>query len=145
MALRLKETGNDSRGVNELNLLGEGTFLEGKIKSKGSIRIDGKLKGSIVTADVLTIGSKGFVSGEVEAREAILGGKIEGNIKAIEKLVLEPNSILIGNIETKKLIIDEGAIFQGKANMGLTASNSDNKSPANQDKKGETVEKSSTG
>ena len=145
MTLRLKDTGNNSGRSNELNLLGEGTYLEGKIESKGSIRIDGKVKGTVITSDILTIGSKGYVSGKIEAQEAIVGGKIEGDIKASEKLILEANSTLVGNIETKKLVIDEGAIFQGKSDMGVTSSEIEYKHPLKQEKKEEKGDKIATG
>lgn len=134
MALKLRETANGVRGSNELNLFGEGTYVEGKIESKGSIRIDGKVKGSVITRDTLTLGANGVISGQIEAREAIVGGRIEGDIKAQEKLVLEAKSVLIGNIETKKLVIDEGAVFQGKADMGAKSTTKDLKSSPFQEK-----------
>ena len=118
MALKFKESGNSSKGIDEMNILGEGTYVEGIVETKGSLRIDGKVKGTIKAKDLLTIGSNGIVSGDIQAREAIVGGRIEGNIKISEKLVLEANSTLVGNLKTKKLVIDEGALFQGKSDMG---------------------------
>ncbi len=119
MAMKFKESGNGSKGAGELNFLGEGTYLEGKIETKGSLRIDGSVKGAVKTADTLTIGSSGRVEGEVEAQNAVVGGKVEGNISIQEKLILEANSTLVGNLKTKKLVIDEGAMFQGKSDMGV--------------------------
>lgn len=121
MALKLKETSNSLKSSNELNFLGEGTYVEGVIETKGSLRIDGKVKGAVKAEDTLTIGSSGLVMGEVQARSVILGGKIEGNIKVSEKLVLEAKSTLVGNLKTKNLVIDEGAVFQGKSDMGVSA------------------------
>lgn len=120
MALKSKEADNDSKTSNELNFLGAGTYVEGTVQTQGSLRIDGKVKGAVKAADTLTIGAKGEISGEVQARMAIIGGKIEGDIKVEEKLVLEANSILIGNLKAKKLVIDDGAFFQGKSDMGAS-------------------------
>ncbi len=117
MGLKMKDSGNGGRGVGELNFIGEGTVLEGKIETKGSLRIDGKVKGAIRTADTLTIGMSGRVEGEIFARNAVVGGRIEGNISVEDKLVLEAKSVLIGNLKAKKLVIDEGAVFQGKSDM----------------------------
>lgn len=121
MALKMKETGNGSKGSNELNFLGEGTYVEGTIQTKGSLRIDGEIKGAIKASDTLTIGSNGKVSGEVHARMAVVGGRVEGEVSVEEKLVLESNSVLVGNLKAKKLVIDEGAFFQGKSDMGVKA------------------------
>ncbi|MEJ2637444.1 MAG: polymer-forming cytoskeletal protein [Calditrichia bacterium] len=107
MALKMKETGNGSKGSNELNFLGEGTYVEGTIQTKGSLRIDGEIKGAIKASDTLTIGSNGKVSGEVHARMAVVGGRVEGEVSVEEKLVLESNSVLVGNLKAKKLVIDE--------------------------------------
>lgn len=121
MALKLRESGSDGgKGINELNFLGEGTYLDGSLETKGSLRVDGKVKGAIKAGDTLTIGSTGVVSGEIHARMAVVGGKIEGDISVDEKLVLESNSTLVGNLNAKKLVIDEGAVFQGKSNMGVS-------------------------
>ncbi len=131
MALKLKETANGGgKGMNELNFLGEGTYLEGTIETKGSLRVDGKVNGAIKTGDTLTVGSSGMVSGEIHARMAIIGGKIEGDINVDEKLVLESNSTLVGNLNAKKLVIDEGAIFQGKSNMGVGKASDKYSAPA---------------
>ena len=120
MALKMKDSTDGSKGSGELNFLGEGTYIEGKLEAKGSIRIDGRVKGAVKTADTLTVGNNGVVEGKIEARNAVVGGKIEGEIFISEKLILESKSTLIGNLRTKKLVIDEGAVFQGKSDMGIT-------------------------
>lgn len=119
MASKLKDTDSGFKSANELNFLGEGTYVEGTVEAKGSLRVDGRVKGAVRAGDTLTIGAKGDVSGEVHARMAVVGGRIEGNIQVDEKLVLEANSKLVGNLKAKKLVIDEGAIFQGKSDMGI--------------------------
>ncbi len=122
MALKLKDAGSGFTGTNELNFLGLGTYIEGTIETKGSLRVDGRVKGAVKAGDTLTVGAKGEISGEVNARMAVIGGRIEGDIRVEEKLVLEPNSILIGNLKAKKLVIDDGAVFQGKSDMGASKS-----------------------
>lgn len=117
MVLKSKDTDNGLKVSNELNFLGSGTYVDGTVEAKGSLRIDGKVKGAVKAGDTLTIGARGEISGEVHARMAVVGGKIEGDIRVEEKLVLEANSILIGNLKAKKLVIDEGAFFQGKSVM----------------------------
>ena len=80
MALKLDHTAISPKSTNELNFLGEGTYVEGTVEAKGSIRIDGRVKGAVRAGDTLTIGAKGEVSGEIHARMAVVGGKIDGDI-----------------------------------------------------------------
>lgn len=115
MALKPKSTNNET---HELNFIGAGTYLEGNIETKGSLRIDGKVKGTVKSGDTLTVGSSGEIVGEVYVKNAVVGGRIEGNVNIEQKLVLESTSSLSGNLRTSKLIIDEGAFFSGKSQMG---------------------------
>ena len=114
-------------GSNELNFIGAGTSLEGTIETNGSLRIDGRVQGTVKSSDTVTIGSGGEVKGDIFARNAIVGGKIEGNISVEEKLVLESTSVLTGNLRAGKLIIDEGAIFNGNSEMAGAGSSSSGK------------------
>lgn len=112
---------NSQPPTNELNFIGAGTYLEGNIETQGSLRVDGKIKGTVKSGDTITIGASGEIEGEVFARNAVVGGKIKGNITTEEKLILEATSALSGNLRASKLIIDEGAVFNGKSQMGKNA------------------------
>ena len=102
----------------DLTFLGGGTVVEGTVKTNNSIRVDGRIKGKLICKNTLTIGVNGEIEGDVEAKNAIVGGKIKGKIKVAEKLVLEAKSILIGDLKASKLLIDEGAVFEGTSDMG---------------------------
>lgn len=112
---------NTSEGVSaELNFIGKGTVIEGNVKTESSLRIDGKIKGSLHCKNTLTVGESGVIEGDVEASNAIIGGRIKGKVIVQEKLVLEAKSSLHGELKAKKLIIDEGALFDGTSTMGST-------------------------
>lgn len=98
-------------------IIGEGTFFQGSIKSKGSIRIDGRLEGNIIEAAQVIIGSKGYVQGDITAQSVIIGGKVNGNVTALENIELQPGSQLLGDIHTSTLSIGEGAVFEGHCMM----------------------------
>ena len=102
----------------ELNFLGGGTTIEGTIRSENSVRVDGTIKGKLICKNTLTVGLNGEIEGEVEAKNAIVGGTIKGKVKITEKLVLESKSVLLGELKASKLIIDEGAVFEGSSDMG---------------------------
>ena len=109
---------NSSSSSTELNFLGGGTVVDGTIKTNNSVRVDGKLKGKLICKNTLTVGLNGEIDGEVQAKNAIVGGKIKGKVSITEKLVLESKSVLIGELKASKLIIDEGAVFDGTSDMG---------------------------
>jgi len=115
--LAIKDNASESSST-ELNFFGNGTVVEGTIRTTNSVRVDGKIKGKLQCKNTLTIGINGVVEGEVEAKNAIIGGKINGKIKVAEKLVLEAKSVLIGDLKASKLLIDEGAVFEGTSDMG---------------------------
>lgn len=104
--------------VDEIEtLIGENTVLQGSIKSKGSIRIDGRLEGSVLEGNQVIVGVKGYVQGDINANSVVVGGKINGNVTAKENIELKPGGQLLGDIHTSVLSIGEGAIFEGHCVM----------------------------
>lgn len=107
----------DKSDMKDLNLIGAGTVVEGKIRTQGSIRIDGKLTGEVHATENLAVGNSGIVEGGVNGRNITVGGKVRGNITAVDKLVLEGKSVVRGDVRASKLVIDEGAVFDGRVSM----------------------------
>jgi len=106
-----------SENGTELNLITGGTVFEGKLRTPGSIRIDGKIVGEIVATQNVSLGSAGDIDGNVSARNVTIGGKIKGTIVAQEKLVFESKAVVRGDIKAAKLVVDEGAVFDGRCVM----------------------------
>ncbi len=100
-----------------ITLIGEGTYFEGTINVPHCVRIDGSFKGKIETTEILTIGNTGVVEADIIAKSAIIGGKVVGNLVVEDRVELDENSSLIGDLKTKDLIIKEGAIFHGTCAM----------------------------
>jgi cytoskeletal protein CcmA (bactofilin family) len=98
-------------------LIGHGTTLNGTLNVSSSMRVDGKILGEITCSDSLLVGKTGEVEASIKVKNATIGGRIEGDIEASEVVVLEGNSTVIGNVTTKKLIIEEGAVFNGTCHM----------------------------
>lgn len=109
-----------NNSIKELNFIGAGTIVEGKIKTQGSIRIDGKIIGEISAGESLAVGNTGDVDGNVVAKNVTIGGNLRGTIMASEKLIFEGKAVVKGDIRSAKLVIDEGAIFDGKCSMSDT-------------------------
>ena len=103
--------------VKEMNIIGAGTVLEGKIRTQGNIRVDGKLIGEVTANESLSVGNTGEIEGNVTAKNITVGGKVRGTISATEKIVFEGKSVVRGDIRATRLVIDEGAIFDGRVSM----------------------------
>ena len=105
-------------GSGDLNtLIGKGSVLEGKITVSSNVRVDGKIKGDLKTNDSLVIGKQGEIEGEITAKNTVVGGKVVGKINAQGKVVLESNAIFKGEIKAARLVIDDGAVFDGQCTM----------------------------
>ncbi len=98
----------------ELSLVGAGTVIEGKVKAEGSIRVDGRIVGDLAVKANATVGAGGVVEGNIIARNISLAGKVVGTVAASEKLVLESKSVMQGDIRATRLVVDEGAAFDGR-------------------------------
>ncbi len=105
--------------VNGVNTtIGAGTTLTGDIKVEGSIRVDGEYTGKCDATDTLVIGETGKVEGDANVSNAIIGGRMYGNVFASGKIELQRGSQLLGDIETRGLVIEDGVVFQGNCQMG---------------------------
>jgi cytoskeletal protein CcmA (bactofilin family) len=98
-------------------IIGRGTKIEGTVIVEGATRIDGTVKGKLESNDVVTIGPEGLVQAEVKAKSIIVGGKVEGNLEAADKIELQSKAELHGDLISKSLLIEHGAIFHGNSNM----------------------------
>ncbi len=103
--------------VKEMNIIGAGTVVEGKIRSQGNVRVDGKLIGEVAASESLAVGVTGEIEGNVTAKNVTIGGKVRGTISATEKIVFEGKSVIRGDIRATRLVIDEGSIFDGRVSM----------------------------
>ncbi len=111
-----KNRGNVANGEN--SVIGAGTTVNGDIVSDSAIiRVDGQVNGGVNTKGDLVIGAMGVVNGDVVASSVNLAGKIAGDVEAANKIEIEANGKLLGNIKTKLLAMDETAVIQGMVNM----------------------------
>jgi len=107
-----------NKGEAGLNtIVGKGSIIEGTIQVEGEIRIEGTIRGKISSTETLTVGNGGVIEADLDTKVAVIGGNVTGNVVATEKIELQSKAVVEGEITTKNLIVEEGAIFQGKCNM----------------------------
>jgi len=97
------------------------TEITGDVKFKDSFRIDGKFKGKILSGGSLIVGETGDVEADIEAESISINGKIKGSLNAKDRIEIFSLGRVTGKIVAPKLIIEEGAFFQGACQMELKA------------------------
>jgi cytoskeletal protein CcmA (bactofilin family) len=97
--------------------LGAGTEFQGTLTFDGTIRVDGKLSGEVISKDTLIVGEGAEVEAEINVGILISWGSVKGNVRAEDRIQLHESSELTGNISTPMLTIAEGAFFNGSCEM----------------------------
>src|SRR3954454_575870 len=119
MSLLARRSGPSAPGSagSGYSLLDSQLALTGDLDTSGSLRIDGKLEGSIRRADTVVLGVGASMSGDVNAREVVIGGTIIGNVSASERVELQATAIVTGDIVTQTILVQEGGVVNGRVLM----------------------------
>jgi cytoskeletal protein CcmA (bactofilin family) len=97
----------------------KGCRATGQLSFQGPARIDGTVDGEIQCQDTLTIGEDAEIRAKISGKVVIIRGKVEGNVTAKERLELAAPARLTGNVDTPRLLITEGVVFDGNCSMGV--------------------------
>jgi cytoskeletal protein CcmA (bactofilin family) len=98
--------------------VGHGTTLTGETHFQAMLRVDGHLQGSVSSdSGTLLVGTNGQVDANVAVASALVNGQVNGDIVATEKIQLGRTARVIGNIQTPRLILEDGALFEGSCSM----------------------------
>ena len=111
-----QKTNGEGNGLMN-TIVGKDTIITGTLDIKGSLRVDGQVKGKILCSDCVTIGATGFVEADIESDTTVVAGKMHGNVMAREKIELQAKCEMEGDIKAKSLVIEQGAMFCGGCNM----------------------------
>ncbi|MBK98260.1 MAG: hypothetical protein CL672_05650 [Balneola sp.] len=108
-----------------VNIISEGSELEGFLKSEHDIRVGGVLNGTLETGAKVIVSEKGNITGGMVCQNADIAGKITGDVIGKNKVTLRKSAILEGNLTTKILVVEEGAKVIGLCRMGDKTMTSD--------------------
>ena len=98
-------------------MVGVDTLIEGTLKTKSSIRINGTIIGDVRADGIVVLTKTGKIVGTIEAESIIVAGVVEGNMSIRDKVNVEATGEIYGDVITKKFVIDEESIFQGNCIM----------------------------
>ncbi len=119
-----KSTSGRIKDGSELGtIIGQDAEIEGKMIVKHAVRIDGKLNGELNSTDTITVGSSGKVTGTLVGESIVIGGQVEGTLKSTGLITLESGSRFKGDLEASRLVIIDGAMFNGRSTMGAKGAN----------------------
>jgi len=114
-------------GVKISGFIDKDTEIIGDIKFKENFRIDGVFKGKVISGGGLIIGETGEVEADIEVISISINGRVKGSIKAKEKIEIFSKGRVIGSVSAPKLIIEDGAFFQGSCQMEMKSLESKNR------------------
>jgi cytoskeletal protein CcmA (bactofilin family) len=99
------------------SLLDSQLSVTGDLETTASLRIEGSLEGSVLSADSVVIGVGSKISGDIHAREVVVGGTITGNVHASERVELQSTAVVTGDVHTLSVLVQEGGIVNGRVLM----------------------------
>ncbi len=111
-------TSTNVASSSNINTLVEGTSAEGTINTSSDLRIDGHVNGTVNCGGKLIVGPSGNVEGDINSQNAVIEGRVQGNIVIQDILDVRETATVNGEIKTGKLLVQNGATFTGNCDMG---------------------------
>jgi len=99
-------------------IIGAGVKVEGTFNAVGNVIVKGELVGSMETQSDVYLMEGGVIEANIKSMNAIIAGRVKGNLKVEEKIELSSTARLSGDINCQSLSIEEGAILHGKCRVG---------------------------
>lgn len=121
MALLKKDAEKDDThggtSAAALSIIAAGMHITGDVETNGTIKVDGRIDGSVIGARQVMLGRNGAIHGNVHAGEVVIGGLVDGAIAADDRLELQSSAVVNGDIDTKSIVVMEGARINGTVRM----------------------------
>jgi cytoskeletal protein CcmA (bactofilin family) len=98
--------------------IGKSVLVKGELSGSEDLYLDGEVEGSIQLRDhSLIVGPHGRVRANIQARDVVVHGKVDGNIRGTERVELKKSAVLVGDISTQRIIVEDGAFFKGAVDI----------------------------
>ena len=108
--------------------IGKSVLVKGELSGSEDLYLDGEVEGSIQLRDhSLIVGPHGRVRANIQARDVVVHGKVDGNIRGTERVELKKSAVLVGDISTQRIIVEDGAFFKGAVDIQKEAAKPETK------------------
>ena len=116
----MKERPNNSVSTPEtaISIIGPGMKIVGDCITDGTVRVEGRVEGSVKAGKAVVIGKDGTVQGNIDTQDAVISGTIEGTVNAQSRLELQSTCRIDGEVFARRMQLEEGAILNGRVHMG---------------------------
>jgi cytoskeletal protein CcmA (bactofilin family) len=112
--VRTVETPRMDNYKSDVAHIGKSVVVKGELSGSEDLYLDGEVEGSIeLRGNSLTIGPNGRVRANIHAREVVVHGKVDGNVRGTDRVELKKSALLNGDIATQRIVIEDGAFFKG--------------------------------
>lgn len=101
-----------------ISIIGPGMRVVGDCEADGTLRIEGKVEGTVRAAKAVVVGKEGVVDGDVITQDAIIGGRVNGKVIAESRLELQATCSIEGEIRARRIKLDEGGQINGSVHVG---------------------------
>lgn len=104
-----------------VSIIGPGMKIVGDCSSDGTIRVEGKVEGSVNAGKSVVVGKDGSVKGDISTQDAIIAGTVNGSVNAESRVELQSTCRVQGDIRSRRVKLDEGGQVDGQLHMGASA------------------------
>jgi cytoskeletal protein CcmA (bactofilin family) len=117
MAWKWPGSSNDGVGEEWTGFIDQGVTLEGTLQLTGTFRIDGNVKGNIISEQTVILGENAKVEGQIEGNRVVIAGRFHGVIFAKSRVEIQPKGVVTGEVHSPCMVIDPGGILDGRCHM----------------------------
>lgn len=111
-----KKKGREAEDV--VSIVGPGMTITGDCETEGTLRVEGKVEGTIRSGKAVVIGEEGEVVGDIHTQDAVVAGRVEGSIQADSRIELKASARIEGDVRCRRVKLEEGGFVDGRIDMG---------------------------
>jgi cytoskeletal protein CcmA (bactofilin family) len=98
--------------------IGKSVKIKGELSGSEDLYVDGEVEGTItLLGNSLTVGPNGKIHADIHTKGIVIQGRVEGSIEALERAQLTKSAVVLGDVATQSMIVEEGAYLKGKVDM----------------------------